>query len=185
MAIPNDLQQLLVTASGGAKLRDHSTCDFGRERVEGNCAVVVPVDEAQDVVMQVRRSLPKGYVVWAGTQRWLGQEKLDGKSEIAIAPGQSQFDILRAAKSDAINFGKETEHLVKELKAWDEEFGIEIWHAETDTIELMLKQVPDDVEAFAQRVYEFCPDIVDQGDGDVGHLAETIAETKAVYLWWD
>jgi len=184
MAIPEAVGQLLAKASGG-KLRDHSTADFGRERVEGTCSVVVPEDEARDVVLQVRKQLPKGFIVFAGTQRWLGDERHDGKSEIVVAEGRDQFDILRCAKSDAVNFGKETEDLIAELKAWDDELGIEIWHAETDTIELTLRSEPDDVDAFAKRVYDFCPDIVDQGDGDLDNLAATIRETKAVYLWWD
>jgi hypothetical protein len=184
MAIPEAVRQLLAKASD-AKLRDYSTTDFGRERVEGMCSVVVPEDEARDVVMQVRRSLPKGFIVFAGTQRWLGDERHEGRSEVVVAEGQDQFDILRRAKSDACNFGKETEDLITELKTWDAELGIEIWHAETDTIELTLRSQPDDVVAFAKRVYAFCPDIVDQGDGDLDNLAAIIAETKAVYLWWD
>ena len=41
------------------------------------------------------------------------------------------------------------------------------------------------MKAFANEVYEFCPDIVDQGVGDVEKLAAGIAATKEVYLWWD
>ena len=49
----------------------------------------------------------------------------------------------------------------------------------------MLVGAPDNWGAFAQEVYEFCPDIVDQGVGDVGALAEILDDTRRVYLWWD
>jgi hypothetical protein len=35
-------------------------------------------------------------------------------------------------------------------------------------------------------MYKFCPDIVDQGVGDVAALAETLREPRPrLYFWWD
>jgi hypothetical protein len=102
-----------------------------------------------------------------------------------VAGANNQFDILRIAASDAVNYGKDTEDLVRILRSWDERFGIDIYAAQSDTIQLKLKSVPKDMKAFANEVYEFCPDIVDQGVGDVEKLAAEIAATKTVFLWWD
>lgn len=37
----------------------------------------------------------------------------------------------------------------------------------------------------ARHVYEFCPDIVDQGCGSVDELADELATTGKLVLWWD
>jgi len=34
-------------------------------------------------------------------------------------------------------------------------------------------------------MYEFCPDIVDQGCGDVQTLAKDLKKTQRLYFWWD
>ncbi|MEW5737886.1 MAG: DUF4253 domain-containing protein [Myxococcota bacterium] len=173
------------------KVRPYSTRDFGRDRHAGAVSVVIEgggpqvAEFARDVLTEVRAALPKGCVAWLGTTRWLGDEQHPDKVELAIAEGSSQFDILRHAASDAINYGLETEDLVKQLTAYDEQHGIDIFHAETDTIEFDVTGEVDDWAAFAKDLYKFCPDIVDQGVGSVDALEATLAETGSVYLWWD
>jgi hypothetical protein len=38
---------------------------------------------------------------------------------------------------------------------------------------------------FAKEVYQFCPDVVDQGTETVEALASERKRTNRVYLWWD
>jgi hypothetical protein len=78
-----------------------------------------------------------------------------------------------------------TEDVIRELESSDQEFGIDIWQAETDVVQLKLNRLPVDMKAFAARVYKFCPDIVDQGVGSARALEREIAKRKAVFLWWD
>jgi hypothetical protein len=42
-----------------------------------------------------------------------------------------------------------------------------------------------EMKSFAQEMYEFCPDIVEQGTGSIEELIEEIKETKKLALWWD
>lgn len=63
--------------------------------------------------------------------------------------------------------------------------GIDLFHAETDTVEFALKQLPADLRAFADDVYEFRPDIVEQGVGSVDVLVKEIKDRRQVLLWWD
>jgi hypothetical protein len=78
-----------------------------------------------------------------------------------------------------------TEDLIRKLRQWDDAYGIDIYMADTDTIQLRLKRLPPDLPAFAKEVYAFCPDIVDQGVGSVEALEQAIRESREVYLWWD
>jgi hypothetical protein len=34
-------------------------------------------------------------------------------------------------------------------------------------------------------MYDFCPDIVDQGIGSVELLAESLVEGDRLFFWWD
>jgi hypothetical protein len=44
---------------------------------------------------------------------------------------------------------------------------------------------PADWSAFARELYDFCPDIVEQGAGAVEELEAAIRELRQVLLWWD
>jgi len=168
----------------GAPLRGFSTYDFGRNRDPGARSVVVPHDQSTRIVAEMREQLGPNLICFVGTTRWLGDEQHEG-DEVVVANGTSQFDILRVARSDAINYEMETEDLIKRLQRYDAQCGIDIFHAETDTIELVLVTMPADLTAFCKDLYEFCPDIVDQGTETVERLEQEIKERKQVFLWWD
>ncbi len=177
--------------AGYGKVREFSTRDFGREPFPDCVSVVIPgggsmvQDAAVSALAKVRKALPPGTVAWLGTTRWLGKEKNEDKVELAIGPGKDQFDILRNAQSDACNYDMMTEDLVAKLTRYDKAYGIDILHAETDTIEFDVTGEVADWDAFAQDLYKFCPDIVDQGIGSVEGLREALIDTGRVYLWWD
>ncbi len=185
--VPDAIAKILRDEAG-SPLRERSTQDFGRESMTAGVSVIVPGEpdgKARDLVLRLRKRLPPGWVAFVGTSRWLGEEKLDGNVEVVVGPGRDQFDILRLAKTDAVNYEMSTEALVKKLRAYHAIVPIDIWHAETDTIELDLAAVPADPKAFAKDVYAFCPDIVDQGVGSVAALEKEIVKTKRLFLWWD
>jgi hypothetical protein len=183
--LPRAALTRLGAGPGGRGVRPYSTYDFGRERDEGCLSVVVPEGEAGPLVSRLRRELEPGLVAFVGTNGWFGDERHDGRVEVVVGAGDSQFDILRLARSDAANYEMDTEDLVEKLRGYDEDFGIDIRLANTDTIVFDLIGSPADTSAFAQDIYEFCPDVVDQGVGSVEALREAIEVTGQVYLWWD
>ena len=169
----------------GRPLRGHSTFDFGRDRDSGARSVIVAKDVAEGLLKRIRAQLPERVIAFIGTTKWLGDEKHDGV-ELVVANGHSQFDILRVARSDAVNYGMETEDLVAKLVEYDEAYGIDIFQAETDTIQFTLRRPPDPLSPFCSDLYEFCPDIVDQGCATIEALEEEIAASAGrVFLWWD
>jgi hypothetical protein len=182
--VPDAIVDLLRSISG-REPRMASHYDFGRAAYAGAVSVIEPETSARALVAELRAKLPTGWVAYYGTTRWLGDEKHDGSAEVVVGPGASQLDILRLARSDGVNHGLSTDAIVKRLGDWDATYGIDIFHAETDTIELELKTLPADMTAFAQELYAFCPDIVDQGVGSVAKLAESVKATREIYLWWD
>ena len=202
-----DISKQLATWSG-LKVVDFSHIDFGRaknddcisvlleetktgnpfqavaSRVGGVFANQKARKDAEELMKNARTQLPGDYVAFVGTTQWLGSFKPNGV-ELVIGPGKSQFDIIRHAKSDAANYELSTEDLIARLQKYDSEFGINITHAETDTIDIDFLRMPDDIDAFAEDLYEFCPDLVDQGCGSVPALIAELKGSRRVTLWWD
>lgn len=181
---PLDHAQEALAKVTGKPVRPFSTRDFGRQQYAGARSVLVDDRDAPALLEKLRVLLPKNTIAFIGTSHSLATPPADG-AELVVADGTSQFDILRVAASDAVNYGMGTEDLIKELAEWDRQFGIDVVLAETDTILLRFKTMPKDIHAFAKRLYKFCPDIVDQGTGSVAELEKEIQTTKSVFLWWD
>ena len=175
------------------EVRAFSHVDFGRERVPGALSVVIPggdamvSDEAIATLRTVRAQLPGGTVALLGTSRWLGDDAnaLDGMVELFVVEGKDPFDAVSHSKVDAINFGLETEAVVARLRKLDADYGLDLVRAETDTVEGFITGKNIDWERLAEELNEFCPDVVDQGVGDVGSLVDALKEDGRVYLWWD
>jgi hypothetical protein len=90
----------LLERLSGKKARPYSTFDFGREKDSSCLSVVVSEDRARPLVFDIRKQLPSGCQAFIGTTRWFGDERHEG-AEIAVGKGDSQFDIVRLARSDA------------------------------------------------------------------------------------
>ena len=132
----------------------------------------------------IRSELPEGFVAFIGTTNWLGPD-INSGIEIVIGPGTNQFDILRLARTDACNYELGTEDIIRRLQQYDGDFGIDIFHAETDLVEFDLKGAPPDPVTLASDLYDFCPDLIDQGMGDLTDLADEILDERRITLWWD
>lgn len=183
-AVDLDAAASLLGTASGKPVRPHSTRDFGREPFAAARSVLVDSGKAEALVESLRPRLGPGLIAFVGTDNSLADPPAVG-TEVVVAKGADQFDILRVAASDAVNYGMMTEDLVRKLKAWDAAYGIDIYMASTDTIAFRLKTLPPDMHAFAEEMYAFCPDIVDQGVGSVEALAGTIGRDRVVELWWD
>jgi hypothetical protein len=173
-----------LSALAGEPTRAFATRDFGRDRNPAARSVVVRDELAPKLVEKMRCQIGPGVLIFIGCTRSLANPP-DAGSEVVVALGDNQFDMLRIAQSDAVNYGMETEDLVHKLQEYDSKYGIDIFHAETDTIEFRFRSLPADLSSFCADLYEFCPDIVDQGVGTVERLEEEVAKTGVVFLWWD
>ena len=185
--VPEAISSLL-SRHAGSRARAYSTFDFGRARYQGAASAIIRGDAGvvEAKLRELRRDLPPGWVAYLGTSQFLGDEELPRDSvELVVAPGSGPLDILRIARTDAVNYDLQTEALVRALAEWDRAWGIDVIHAETDTIELALAHMPADLAAFAREVYALCPDVVDQGAGSLEALQQDIATRRRVYLWWD
>ncbi|MCW3466740.1 DUF4253 domain-containing protein [Chitinophaga nivalis] len=122
----------------------------------------------------------KGYHIFRSAESF-GPEP----DKIAVLKSADQFDILRYKGTNGNNFGISTDSLIKRLREWDTQYHFQIIGADHDWVELKFGTVPPDFTDLAQQVYDFCPDIVDQGTETVQALSEEMQRTHTLYLWWD
>ena len=166
------------------EVRPYSTTDFGRDRNSNAISFITPEKGSKLALIVVRDSIPDDYLAFIGTTRNLSKDNINGV-EIVIIKSKDKLDILRTSKSDGINYDITNELVVSKIREWDKLYGVDIWQAESDTIQMKFETLPKDLNAFSKEVYKFCPDIVDQGSGDINHISQYLKDTKQVYLWWD
>ena len=162
----------------GKKLRDFVTTNFGRgeKRVPDTYSTVVENSDLYDIFEDAKYILDGEYSVFIGTTNFLApindENIKKGKryTELVITKKKNWDDILRIAESDAVNYGFETEDLINKIREYDEKYGVSVVHAETDTVVLEFARLPEDLTELTKDIYEFCPDIIDQGSGNIDDI---------------
>lgn len=108
-----------------------------------------------------------------------------GDDVVTILKSKNKYEPLYFEATNAVNYDMNTPDLVKRLKLWDQLYGIEFNGIGFDFLSGDFKTLPKNLDEFSQEVYEFCPDIVDQGVGDIDELKAILKKSKQFVLWWD
>ncbi len=104
---------------------------------------------------------------------------------LAIIKGKSDIEVLKWRQTNGINYDIENDSLISKLQEWKSNFDFILLGAGMDWLQIQFITQPPNFDKFAEEVYEFCPDIVDQGIGDVEKLAPEMKRMNGVFLWWD
>ena len=87
------------------------------------------------------------------------------------------FAAVRAAQTSAPNFDLDNGAIIAHLAQWQSLCSFNVTGAEGDTVDIEFKTLPKDMDAFVQDMYDFCPDLVDQGTGCVHEMTEVMEES--------
>lgn len=133
------------------------------------------------IVKRLRKRLAdKGYVIYISDANY-GY----APDKITVLKTNNQFDALRFEGTSGVNYDIYVEDIIKELNDWDKKYKLKIIGVGFDFVEADIKQMPENLEAYAQELYEFCPDIVEQGTGSVAELKNELKGSEKLFLWWD
>jgi hypothetical protein len=83
---------------------------------------------------------------------------------------------IREAGTAAPNFDLDNEAIINHLAQWQSLCEFNIKSADHDRAEIEFVTLPADMDAFVRDLYEFCPDLVDQGTGCVHEMVEAMEE---------
>src|SRR5215469_7435301 len=88
-----------------------------------------------------------------------------------------QYELIREADTDAANYDLDTDAIIARLKEWESLCKFRVTAAGHDTVEIEFETFPEDMDAFVRDLYDFCPDLVDQGTGCLHEVLEMMEET--------
>jgi hypothetical protein len=104
---------------------------------------------------------------------------------VTVVRGNSSYDILKRQKTESMNFHLDTRAIITWLKEQQMEGSFVIVGAGPDWVEARFIKQPQDMLAFAKKVYAFAPDTVSVEAGTLDKLAKKMTRTNRFYLVWD
>jgi hypothetical protein len=177
-------RQVLIIAKGESQDRIGRLIGFdeeGYQIIAPGIAISVPEDKTDHILSSLRQKLhPLKYMAFVVEMN--EGLKID---KIGILKGTDQYDILRIMYTDGDEYDISNQDVINRLKDWEVHSPFDIIGADSDWVEIEFKILPKDLNTFAEEVYDFCPDTVDQGPGSIAELAKEIQKTKKLFLWWD
>ena len=122
----------------------------------------------------------KGYLIYVSDENY-------GYSpdQVTILKSDDQFEILITEETAGYNYDIDNNNVISKLKEWSNQYPFKIIGAGQNWINAVFISPPSNMKKFSKEVYEFCPDIVDQGTGTVKELEKSMNMTNTLYLWWD
>jgi hypothetical protein len=152
----------------------------GSDKATSGIALYCESREADEIMEKYRQPLKA-----RGIMLFLSQENFDTRpDEIALLKTRDEFDTLRAMGTCTPNYDLDTDDIINILKSWQKMCSFEITGAGTNWVSADFIKQPADMKDFASKVYDICPDVVDQGTGSVDNMAEEMKDQNFVYLWW-
>ena len=128
--------------------------------------------------------MPSGYYIYLKNLDF-GENFTQSYYDIAIIPCKDQFELVRFAYTSGVNYNVTNEDVINKLRKWNTESPFTIVVADEDRIEADFIELPKDLNAFAKDIYEFCPDVIDQGAGSEEELIKFFQSEKSFWLWFD
>lgn len=118
---------------------------------------------------------------------WSNEKPFD-KVVIALIPTSDWTEVPAYMKFGGYNDCPASEWHVAALRHWRDLYGVQLVGVSHDTLDLRIARRPETREEAAAQaiaIYNYCPDVVDQGSGSVSELARDILNQNWWYLWWD
>src|SRR4051794_12026566 len=138
--------------------------DGETEAADGISVVVADGHEAERVMNELSpRIAPGGYrAFWSERRAPNGRKESD---EVAVLKTDDPYAIVRLRRSDGGNYGITTQDIIDRLTAWRQTSEFTVVGGSSDWVALVFSGLPERICAFAEEIYQFCPDIVDEGVG--------------------
>jgi ankyrin repeat protein len=151
------------------------------DALSGCVTFKVPTNEAEKILQEHHESfLARGCY-------FLRHERgyTSGKDELAALATRNWRDVLKAFQTNGANCNIYTNDIISWLEKLEKDQPFMLTGAGFDWCEGHFTKPIKNSRKLAEEMYEFCPDIVDQGTGEVSRLANELKKTQKFFFWWD
>ena len=164
---------------GGAFKEEGNYQSFTDKNVNG-IQFSVSQDNRERFVTKLQNLLNDDFIVYFSEQHFGHQP-----DEITVLESSDKYDALRFEGCNGVNYGVHPEDIICYLEELEKTNPFILTGVGFDFVQGNFLSPPSNVEGLAQSMYEFCPDIVDQGTEDIEGLIEELKNSNSFYFWWD
>jgi hypothetical protein len=152
------------------------------EEVKGGVSFEVPHDKVEAILLQTHTDfLAKGFYLFRHDQSF----GIGGRPDrIGLLPTTDKYAVMAAMDTNGDNYEIGSADVIAWMKELEAEQPFVLTGIGFDYMEGRFTAPVKDPSGLARRMYQFCPDIVDQGVGTVDKLAEEL-QKESLYFWWD
>lgn len=176
-------QQAIKDASAllGAQPQPLDTPAEDRD-LSGGVSFDVPEAKVKKLLRKAHADfLAKGFYLFRHDQGF----GIDGRPDkVGLLPTADKYAVIAAMGTNGDNFNIGTAGVIAWLRDLEGEQPFVLTGIGFDHLEGHFTSKVKDPRALARRMYQFCPDIVDQGVGSLGKLADEL-RNGTLYFWWD
>jgi hypothetical protein len=152
------------------------------EEIPGGVSFEVPRKKVDAILRKAHTAfLAKGFYLFRYEQNYALQGRLE---KVGLLPTADYTAVMAAMDTNGNNFNISTAGVIAWMKELHQEQPFILTDIGFDYMEGYFTKPVADPPKLAQRMYQFCPDIVDQGVGDMDKLALELKKGK-LYFWWD
>jgi ankyrin repeat protein len=108
-----------------------------------------------------------------------------GPTTLLLFPTKDKYAVVRACGTDGGACDLSTQKIVAWLRKLEKKQPLVLTGCGHDFLAGRFLSPPRNTLELANRIYDFCPDVVEQGCGTVSSLAYELARTQRFVLWWD
>ena len=92
-----------------------------------------------------------------------GEKKYDKEALIVFFQAERPDSLFWVRGTNGSNYDLDTGAILRTLGEWSQRCELAILGAGFDWVELRFQTLPTNLEEFAEEIYDFCPDTLDQG----------------------
>jgi hypothetical protein len=179
----SEFQQAIKDASALLSAPSKPLISLG-ERVEvpGGVSFEVPSGKIEGILREAHQKFfEKGFYLFRYEQNFGLRDRLD---LVGLLPTTDKYAVMAAMETNGDNYNIGTSGVIAWMKDMEKDHAYVLTGIGFDYMEGHLTLPVKDAKNLAERMYEFCPDIVDQGVGDKDKLVAELEKGK-LYFWWD
>ena len=152
------------------------------ELVAGGVAFDVPEGKIEAILRQAHTNfLARGFYLFRFQQNF----KINGRPDkVGLLPTADPYSVMAVMETNGNNYNIGTDGVIAWMMELQQEQPFIVTGIGFDYMEGHFTGPVKDPQALAKRMYQFCPDIVDQGTGSVDGLARELGHGN-LYFWWD